>query len=68
MLNNAYVRNKTNFKWQDYTQIKNLRTKINRESTSIYFKEGCDGDQSQRISGLPLNHSSFKNRPQSQVR
>ena len=40
---NAYSRNKTSENWQNYVKFRNQKTKVKRESISVYFQERCGG-------------------------
>ena len=40
---NAFSRNKSAQNWQNYVKFRNLKTKVKRDSISVYFQEWCGG-------------------------
>ena len=40
---NAFSRNKSAQSWQNYVKFRNLKTKVKRDSISVYFQERCGG-------------------------
>lgn len=40
---NTYNKSKTQENWKNFTKLRNLKTKVKRESISIYFLERCGG-------------------------
>ena len=40
---NVFSRNKSAQNWQNYVKFRNLKTKVKRDSISVYFQERCGG-------------------------